>query len=702
VAGPAPPLPSREDIRRFLRDAPGRVGKSEIARHFGLTVDQRPALRALLKALEAEGAFTPPPRAGRLPEMAVVEVFGTDPDGDPLARPLGWKADQGRMPMIYMRPERPGQAALGPGERVLARLKPLGAGRYEGSTVKRVGAVPARILGVYEGGRIVPTDRRHKAEWAVPHGQAMGAEPGEIVLAEPLAGPALGLRPARIIERLGRMGEPRSVSLLCIHAHGIPEVFPEAALAEAAAAGPVGPPGREDLRALPLVTIDGEDARDFDDAVWAAPEGDGWRLVVAIADVAHYVRPGSALDREAARRGNSVYFPDRVVPMLPEALSNCWCSLRPGEERGCLFAEMRIDSAGRKTGHRFGRGIMRSAARLTYAALEAGADPAGTRGALYGAYAALLAAREARGTLDLELPERQVILDAAGQVTGVEPRARLAAHRLIEEFMVLANVAAAEALEALSQPCMYRVHDRPSDDKLEGLRQFLGGFGIALPAGDAVQPRHFAGALERVRGLPEERLVHETVLRGQSQAEYAPANIGHFGLALARYAHFTSPIRRYADLLVHRALIRGLRLGEGGLEEAAAERFPDTGEHITTTERRAAAAERDAVERYLAQHMAGRIGEHFAARISGVTRFGLFVTVEANGAAGIVPLASLPDDRWSEDQSRNALLGERTGLRFALGQAVEARLVEAVPRTGAMTFHLMQGIPAARTPRRRS
>ncbi|MBK1662125.1 ribonuclease R [Paracraurococcus ruber] len=699
-------------MRRFLQASPGRVGKTGISRHFGLGPDQRPALRALLKDLLAEGDAQPAGRRGvaapgRLPEMAVIEVTGTDPDGDPIARPLGWKPErQGPMPVIFMAPERAGQPALAPGEKVLARLKPIGAGKYQGSTVKRIGgASPARILGVYEEGRITPTDRRHRSDWAVPPGEHGGAEPGEIVLAEPLPGRPLGLRPARIVERLGRMGEARSVSLICIHAHGIPELFPAEAVREAERARGVGAEGREDLRDIPLVTIDGEDARDFDDAVWAEPDGTGWRVIVAIADVAHYVTPGSALDREAWARGNSVYFPDRVVPMLPEALSNGWCSLKPGEPRGCLFAELRFDAGGAKTAHRFGRGIMRSAARLTYeqvqAARAAGEDPTGTLRPLYGAYAALQAARDRRGTLDLELPERRVRLDDQGRVLGVEPRARLASHRLIEEFMVAANVAAAEELERLRQPCLYRIHDRPADRKLEGLRQFLESFGIDLPASDRLHPRDFARVLDRVRGQPEERLVHETVLRAQSQAEYAPDNIGHFGLGLSRYAHFTSPIRRYADLLVHRALIRGLGLGGDGLAEAEAARLPDTGEHVTQTERRAAAAERDAVERYLAAFMSQHVGEVFEARISGVTRFGLFVTLEANGASGIVPIASLPDDRWTEDQARQArhgrmLSGQRTGLTFTLGQAVEARLVEATPRTGGLVFHLMQGVPPRR------
>jgi len=714
-------LPSKEQLRTFLREAPGRVGKSDIARHFGLSSDQRPALRELLRSLKESGQAAPVGRRGlaapdRLPEMTVVEITGTDADGDAIARPVQWDKANGPPPAIFMAPERRGLPALAPGERVLARLRHIGGTKYEGRTFKRLASEdrPARILGVFEEGRIIPTDRRSRAEWMVPPGEAGAARPGDIVLAEPLPQHRpMGPRPARIVEVLGRMGEPRSVSLVCIHAHGIPDLFPAEAVQEAERAKGVTKRGREDLRNVPLVTIDGEDARDFDDAVFAEPLPDGWRVVVAIADVAHYVKPGSALDREAWARGNSVYFPDRVVPMLPEALSNGWCSLRPNEDRGCLFVEMRFDRAGTKTTHRFGRGIMRSWARLTYEAVQAAHDgdadpegvPPGQVGHLYGAFRALLAARERRGTLDLDVPERRVLLDDRGNVQAVVPRTRLDSHRLIEEFMVAANVAAAEELEKLRQPCMYRIHDRPSDEKLEGLRQFLASLDIKLAARDRIHPRDFSRILEIVKERPEARLVNEAVLRGQSQAAYSPDNIGHFGLALTKYAHFTSPIRRYADLLVHRALIAGLGLGKGPAAGALAEeevaRFPDTAEHITQTERRAALAERDAVDRYLAAYMSQRVGDMFDARISGVTRFGLFVTVEANGASGIVPLASLPDDRWQLDEAGHRMVGRSTGLTFSLGQAVEVQLVSATPRTGGMVFRLMQGDPraAGRKPR---
>jgi ribonuclease R len=640
----------------------------------------------------------------RLPETAMVVITGTDPDGDAIARPTEWDGSDGPPPVIFMAAEPRGMPALAPGERVLARLKqipgPGTAARYEGRTMRRLTDAPGRVLGVYRQGRIVPTDRRAKAEWVVPPGEDSGAADGEIVLAEPLPDHRLGLKPARIIERLGAMGDARSVSLIAIHTHDIPQVFPPAALEEAEAASAASLGRRADLRDVPLVTIDGEDARDFDDAVFAEPEGSGFRLIVAIADVAEYVDPGSALDHAARTRGNSVYFPDRVVPMLPEALSNGWCSLRPHEDRGCLFVELRIGADGRKQSHRFGRGLMRSAARLTYERVQKAHDAGDDLGLplphLYAAFRALLAARTARGTLDLDLPERKVVIDNAGRVLSVTPRPRLDSHRLIEEFMVLANVAAAEELERLHQPAMYRVHAPPSDEKLAFLRGFLHGLGISLPPGDQVHPRDLDRVLRQVAGTDKAPLVNDVMLRSQSQAEYSPDNIGHFGLALPRYAHFTSPIRRYADLLVHRALIRGLRLGPGALAEDEAQQFLDTASHITATERRAQLAERDAIDRYLAAYMADKVGANFAARISGVTRFGLFVTVAESGASGIVPVRSLPDDFWNHDEREQTLTGRRTRITFRLAQEVDVRLAEASPVTGGLVFHILQGAPPDR------
>jgi len=440
--------------------------------------------------------------------------------------------------------------------------------------------------------------------------------------------------------------------------------------------------------------------------VFAAPDGDGWRLVVAIADVAHYVRPGTALDQTARERGNSTYFPDRVVPMLPEALSNGWCSLRPNEDRGCLFAELRVDAAGEKRAHRFGRGLMRSAARLTYEQVQEAAERGETLNVplapLYGAFRALLAARQRRGTLDLDLPERRIVLDEAGHVVAVRPRPRLDSHRLIEEFMILANVAAAEELERRRAPCGYRVHAPPAAERLGALRDFLRGLGVALAPGGQVRPRDLDRVLGAVAGTELAPLVNEMVLRSQSQAAYSADNTGHFGLALPRYAHFTSPIRRYADLLVHRSLIRALRLGAGGLSGEEAAGLEETAEHVTATERRSVAAEREAEDRYLAAFLAERVGAVFSARVSGVTRFGLFVTLPETGATGIVPRSSLPDDLWWHDEREQTLAGRRTGLVFRLGQAVEVRLAEASPVTGGLAFQLMQGSSRPDGGRRRS
>ncbi len=699
-------LPSREAVREFISGASGRVGKREIERAFRLGPEHRVALRGLLKDLAGEGKiapaghrrFTPP---GRLPDAVIVQVTGTDPDGDPIARPVEWD-DDGPPPMVLMQPEARDQPALAPGERVLARLRPIGGNKFEGRTLKRLTDAPGRVLGVFHalasGGRIQPTDRRQKADWQVAPGDTGDAVEGEIVLGVPLPSRSYGLKSARVMERLGSMGDARSVSLVCIHTHDIPTEFPPGVVeqAEAAEAVPLG--AREDLRRLPLVTIDGEDARDFDDAVWAEADGDGHRLVVAIADVAHYVPPGSPLDRSAWERGNSVYFPDRVVPMLPEALSNGWCSLRPGEERGCLFVEMRVDASGRKTAHRFGRGLMSSVARLTYEQVQEARDRGDDLGlplpALYAAFQALLAARQARGTLDLDLPERKVSLDADGKVAAIVPRPRLDSHRLIEEFMVLANVAAAEALEKLKLSCMYRVHAPPSDEKVEALRSFLHGMSLALPPQGQVTPRDLDGVLKEVAGTDAAPLVNEVMLRSQSQAQYSPDNIGHFGLSLPRYAHFTSPIRRYADLCVHRALIRGLGAGPDGLTEAESAKFEDTAEHITATERRAALAERDAIDRYLAAYMANKTGAEFAARISGVTRFGLFVTLSETGASGLLPLSVLPDDFWAHDEATKSLTGRRTRMSFHLAQLLDVRLVEASPVTGGLVFGLAGGSAA--------
>jgi ribonuclease R len=509
------------------------------------------------------------------------------------------------------------------------------------------------------------------------------------------------------------MASPRTISLIAIHENDIPTAFPAEAVAQAEAAKPVKLGTRTDLRKIPLVTIDGSDARDFDDAVWAEPDPDpenrgGWHILVAIADVSWYVRPGDALDRSAYERGNSVYFPDRVVPMLPEALSNELCSLKPKVDRACLAVHMWLDASGTKRRHQFVRGLMRSAARLTYEQVQAARDGNGdetTRkladtviAPLYGAYRALDKARRKRGTLDLDLPERRVVLGDDGHIERIERRQRLDSHKLIEEFMISANVAAAETLERLRQLCMYRVHDAPDPAKLEALREFLDGLedeGLRLAKGQVVKPRHFNQLLERAVGTPYAPLINELVLRSQAQAAYSPANLGHFGLALRRYAHFTSPIRRYADLLVHRALVAGHNaageeFGEGGLPETEREAFAEGGTHISQTERRAAAAERSALDRYTAAFISARVGASFHGRINGVTRFGLFVTLDDSGADGLVPIGSLPNDFYIHEEKQHRLIGRRWGRTYRLGDAVTVRLAEANPVTGGLILSVLE------------
>ncbi|MEE8499240.1 MAG: ribonuclease R [Kiloniellales bacterium] len=716
----ARPFPGKDEILAFIEASPTPVGKREIARAFQVTGGERMQLKALLRELRQDGVLERKAgrklgHRGRLPAVAVLEVSAIDEDGELLARPAVWDEELAA-PVIYMAPEKRSRAALAVGDRVLAKLRRIDAATYEARPIRRIGKLPSRLLGVYEigteGGRLRPTERRAKNDFILHEADTAGARPGELVLAEVLPGRRrLGLREVRVIECLGEVGSASTLSLIAIHEHGLPTVFSPEAQAEAAAAGPVELGTRVDLRAVPLVTIDGADARDFDDAVWAEPDPDpanlgGWHVLVAIADVAWYVLPGNALDRTAFERGNSAYFPDRVVPMLPEALSNGWCSLVPGEARPCLAAELWIDAQGKTRRHRFLRGLMRSAARLTYEQVQAARDgePDAVTGPLmepviaplYGAFGALLGARKDRGTLDLEVPERRVVLDETGAVAAIEPQPRLDSHRLIEEFMIAANSAAARRLEALRQPCMYRVHDRPDPVKIEALRQVLDSLGLRLARGQAMRAKLLGRVLERVAGKPAAPMVHQLILRAQAQAAYGPTNIGHFGLALSHYAHFTSPIRRYADILVHRALIAGLELGPGALPADAGPRFAEIGAHISSTERRAAAAERDTVDRFTAAFLQEKIGALFAGAINGVTRFGLFVTLDETGADGLVPMSLLPDDAYDHDEARHCLVGRRWGRTYRLGERVTARLLEAAPLTGGLILELVEAPEAAR------
>ncbi|MFG1474030.1 ribonuclease R [Xanthobacter agilis] len=713
-------MPSKAEVMAFIASQGGTVGKREIARAFGLSADQRVELKALLRDLSEEGTVDRRGRKlhvpGALPGVVLADIVSRDADGELVAMPVEWDSEEhGEAPRIILQPERRTARSRGPApglsDRVLLRILEGSGEAYVGRVIKVLEKARKQTLGIFHalpqgGGRIVPIDKKsHGRELQVPPGAEHEAEDGDLVAVELMRQRVFGLPTARVKDRLGSLKSEKAVSLIALHAHGIPHQFPDAVTKEAEAAKKVNARGREDWRKLPLVTIDPPDAKDHDDAVHAvaddAPENAGGFIVtVAIADVSTYVRPASALDREALIRGNSVYFPDRVVPMLPERISNDLCSLRPKEDRPALAVRMVIGKDGRKKSHTFHRIMMRSAGKLAYAqaqaAIEGRADEVtdplveGVLKPLYAAYACVKSARDNRQPLDLDLPERKIVLKSDGTVDKVVVPERLDAHRLIEEFMILANVAAAETLEDRRTPLIYRVHDTPSLEKLSSLREFLKTLDIALPKIDAVRPSHLNRILALVKETDVAPLVNQVILRSQCQAEYSPENYGHFGLNLRRYAHFTSPIRRYADLVVHRGLIRAMGFGADGLpEETTVEILGEVAAAISVTERRAMAAERETVDRLIAHHLANQIGAVFKGRISGATKAGLFIALDETGADGFVPAATIGADYYRFDEARQALVGERTGEMHRIGDRVEVRLVEAAPVAGALRFELL-------------
>lgn len=707
-------LPSPAAILAFIAETPGPAGKREIARAFGLHGADRIALKALLREMEDAGQLDhTPSRAfhagGTLPKVTVIRVADIASDGAAFAVPDSW--DHATPPPRIRVIERARQGAPGIGDRMLARIEQVGTG-YRAHPMKRLASRAEAILGVLQGtpGRwfLAPTDKKVRGE--TPVSDPGEGKAGDLVLAEP-HGRGLHTQ-ARVTQVLGDPFAPRAFSLIAIHAKRIPHVFPQTALEEAdeAAARPLGP--REDLTALPFLTIDPADARDHDDAVWAQADADQpghWRAIVAIADVSWFVRPHSALDREARFRGNSVYFPDRVVPMLPHALSSDACSLVAGAPRAVLACHLTIGPDGKVISHRFTRATIRCVTNIAYEDAQASIDAGGgayhaVLAPLWAAWRALDTARAARAPLDLDLPERRVTLDDQSRITEIGVRERLDAHRLIEEYMIAANVAAAQTLDAHKAPCVYRDHEAPVREKLIAFRDYLKTFGINFALGQAIRPATFNRILAEVKGRDEAEQISEQVLRTQTQAYYADRNTGHFGLSLGQYAHFTSPIRRYADLLVHRALATACKLGEGGLSNDEVTLLPRTCEHISQTERRAMEAERDTMDRYIAQHLGGRVGEIVDARVTGVAKFGLFAQVEGVGGDGILPMSALGDERFRFDETARVIEGERSGDRYTIGQRLKLRLAEANPITGALRFEQPEGsygrAPGARRDRK--
>ena len=708
---PTQGLPDREALIAFLREA-GEAQKGDIAKAFGLKGADRRALRQMLKALEDEGALGRRGKkgfaqAGALPPVGVADVVERDADGDLYVKLVKAGED---VPLVRLSPGKHEAIAGAPGlgDRLLVRFEAQADG-MEAKVIKRLGQSAHKILGVIRKARrevrVEPVDRRTKESLILFEADARDLKDGDLVLAQVgTADRRFGPKRGKVLEVVGREDQPRAASLIAIHTHGIPMGFTAAAEGEAEAAQPPTLATRTDLRDLPLITIDPSDARDHDDAVYAQADDDpgnagGWVVWVAIADVAAYVRPGSALDREARDKDNSVYFPDRVEPMLPERLSNGLCSLREGETRACLAVRMVFDKTGRKTGHGFVRGLMRSAAKLSYeqaqTAIDGQPDDATgplmetVLGPLWAAYRTMKIGRDRRSPLEIESGERRVVINAEGEVVSITRRASLEAHKLIEEMMVQANVCAAETLEQKRTPLVYRVHDTPSQEKIQALADFLATLGVNWSKGEAPRTDRFNRLLEQMRGGPHAEIVNEVVLRSQMQAHYSPDNIGHFGLNLARYAHFTSPIRRYADLVVHRGLIRALGFGDDGLTDYEIARLRETAEHITQAERRAMAAERDATDRYVAAFMEDRVGATFEGRITGVTRFGLFIRLSETGADGLAPVRGLGDEYFIHDDKAHALVGERTGRRWRLGAPATVRLVEATPINGGLLFEVL-------------
>jgi ribonuclease R len=714
-------LPSKADILAFIGKQPGKVGTREIARAFGLKNAMRAELKRMLRDMADNGAIEKRGKklhhSGTLPSTVFADVTARDSDGELIATPDEWDEDaHGPAPKIRVhtpRKARPGEAA-GIGDRVLLHVEETEEDngiRHRGRVIKIIDHPKQRMMGVFRnapngGGRLEPVDKKMLGkDVTIPAGATADAQDGDLVAVETGRAPRLGRPTARVVERLGSLASERAISLIAIHAHSIPSVFRGDTLAEAEAAKPATLPGREDWRELPLITIDPPDAKDHDDAVHAEPDTAGNNhggliVTVAIADVAHYVTPGSALDREALVRGNSVYFPGRVVPMLPERISNDLCSLRPREDRAALAVRMVIGADGRKRSHTFHRIMMRSAAKLSYQQTQAAIDgrPDDTTGPflalvlkpLYDAYEALKRARAERGPLNLDLPERKILLKSDGTVDRVVTPERQDANKLIEEFMILANVAAAETLEKTRVPLMYRVHDEPGIEKVNALREFLATLDIPFTKGGAIRAEAFNKILARVKGHDAEQLINDVVLRTQAQAEYAAENYGHFGLNLRRYAHFTSPIRRYADLIVHRGLIRALKLGSDGLPESTdTTALAEIAAQISAAERRAMLAERETNDRLIAHFLADRVGATFEGRVSGVHRAGLFVKLNDTGADGFIPARTIGNEYFRHDEAGHAMVGSRSGETYRLGDRVTVKLVEAAPVAGALRFELL-------------
>ena len=713
------PFPSADQILEFIRENPGRNSKREITRAFQVKGEDKIKLKKLLRKMQLGGQLEKSHKStlnvkGDLPPVLVVEISGIDTHGDLTARPAEWQHKEDPPLILMFAHDKRNKLSLG--ERALVRISPnknQGESGYIAKIIKKVESQSSQIMGIFRSDDehiafVNPTDKKDRNNYIIAKNDWNGATDGTLVLIQIKSGHQRSrhtkAKPAKILKTFGSVSDPKSISLIAIITQGIATEFPEDVMKEAENSQQPKLGNRKDFRNIPLITVDPSDARDHDDAIWAEMDPDpknegGCHIIIAIADVANYVKPDSELDKEARKRGNSTYFPDRVVPMLPEALSNGLCSLHEGEDRDTMAVHIWFDKRGKKISHKFERGLMNSHASLSYEEFQNAREGGVSKRAaplidtvinpLFEAYEVLQKGRDFREPLELSVPEKKINFNDKGHISSITTKINIPAHKLVEEFMIQANVAAAEELEKRNIPCMYRVHEPPSVDKIETLRLFMQSLDYKFAKGQVIKPKIFNQLIKGVKNTPLENVVGTIVLRTQMQAKYSPDNIGHFGLSLTKYGHFTSPIRRYADVLVHRALITALKLGDDGLSKTDLEFLHETAEHISNAERNSMIAERNSTERYIAHYMSTKIGETFAGKINGVARAGLFISLTETGAEGFTPVSSLIGDYFHHDKEHQLIEGQHTGIQYQLGDTVEVRLKEANPISGNMIFELI-------------
>ena len=703
-----PPMPDNNALSAFIAASPEPPKLREIAKAFSLIPEQRTELRTRLQLLAADNTVAETNETSKIPAIGLLLIISVEHDGYSQAKLAD--SDEQESPVITLLPSSKPGKAVQQGDRVLARLRASQSGlNYEAELIRILPKVRSHIFG-----QAVNISKTQKSRWVLVQAEKGGKRDIPIRNKTNLTFSEDDLLEAELVKEngyqlvahpvrnLGSINSPDAFAGLAIAEFDLRYVFNEE-MKDAAAAASLPELGkREDLRDVPFVTIDGEDAKDFDDAVFAEPAPENcWRIIVAIADVSTYVQSGSILDQEARQRGNSIYLPGTVIPMLPESLSNGLCSLHPHEDRACLAVEMIIDSVGNKKSHKFFQALIKSSARLTYTllqqVLEGNLDEAdckvkpGTLHHLIGAFHTLHEARDRRGTLNLNLSEARIQFDETGQPVSVAQHHQEESHQLIEELMIAANICAAETLEQAGESCVFRIHGQPDPEKIDSLRQLANALSLPFPKGQIMTPQKFNNLLMKVNGTASETAVNEAVLRCQSRAVYAPDNIGHYGLGLTRYAHFTSPIRRYADLLVHRALIKVINGEKGSRSPASRKKLGEICAAISVTEQTAAKAERRTTARLAAQILSHKTIKEFEVIITGLTKSGLFVKLDDRASEGFVPRRTLPDDFYEIVAGGMMLCGRHNGWLFRLGDKLLCRLEDITPASGDINLSWISG-----------